>query len=226
MNRTSKVAIAAGATALMGFMTGTTPAWAGVQEDYIASVSAIAQRMQAEYDLPASVAVGQSALESRWGDSGLTRSDKNYFGIKCTSPTSPGPIAVGCVQRQTSECLPTCGPATAWFRSYRSAEDSFRDWGRMITSSANYASALPYRHDPDRFIIEVAKRYATDNTGYAGKVIKIMRDHNLYGLDSGQQHPPRDRSVSDVTGDGFADLLAYRADGQLLQYDNNILIND
>uniref|UniRef100_UPI0005B89E7B tachylectin-related carbohydrate-binding protein n=1 Tax=Nonomuraea candida TaxID=359159 RepID=UPI0005B89E7B len=33
-------------------------------------------------------------------------------------------------------------------------------------------------------------------------------------------------SVSDVTGDGFADLLAYRADGQLLQYDNNILIND
>uniref|UniRef100_UPI0005B89430 hypothetical protein n=1 Tax=Nonomuraea candida TaxID=359159 RepID=UPI0005B89430 len=37
---------------------------------------------------------------------------------------------------------------------------------------------------------------------------------------------PRDRSVSDVTGDGFADLLAYRADGQLLQYDNNILIND
>ncbi|MEV4808183.1 tachylectin-related carbohydrate-binding protein [Nonomuraea sp. NPDC049421] len=36
---------------------------------------------------------------------------------------------------------------------------------------------------------------------------------------------PRDRSVSDVTGDGFADLLAYRANGELLQYDNNILIN-
>nr|SBO96804.1 hypothetical protein BN4615_P6320 [Nonomuraea gerenzanensis] len=36
---------------------------------------------------------------------------------------------------------------------------------------------------------------------------------------------PRDRSVSDVTGDGFADVLAYRASGELLQYSNNILIN-
>ncbi|GAA5084526.1 DNA-directed RNA polymerase subunit N (RpoN/RPB10) [Thermocatellispora tengchongensis] len=37
---------------------------------------------------------------------------------------------------------------------------------------------------------------------------------------------PRDRSVSDLTGDGFADVLAYRANGELLQYDNNMLINE
>ncbi|MFC4087228.1 glucosaminidase domain-containing protein, partial [Amycolatopsis samaneae] len=180
-------------------------AFAG-EEDFIAVAGPAAQRVRAEYDIPASVTVGQAAHESRWGASGLSTADRNYFGFKCTSATNPGPIATGCHPYQTTECTPTCHPVTAYFRVYRSMEDSFRDYGRLLTTSPNYAGALPFRHDPDRFIREVAKKYATDGS-YADKVISLMRRYNLYRFDTGG--PGKRRSVDmDFSGDGSADLLS------------------
>ncbi|MCP2205584.1 glucosaminidase domain-containing protein, partial [Lentzea flava] len=221
MSRTSRIATVAGTAAVLAAMMGTTPASAFTQQEYIAFVSATAQRVHQEFDLPASVAVGQSAHESRWGNSGLATSHKNYFGIKCVNPSSPGPIAIGCKNMNTEECQPTCGPTTAYFRVYRSMEDSFRDWGRMITTSSNYASALPYRHDPDAFIREVAKRYATDNNDYAGKVIRIMQQYNLYQLDNGAP-PARKKHVDmDFSGDGSADLVSTTTGGELRYFPNN-----
>jgi len=144
----------------------------------VAGPAAIAVR--GEYGIPASVTAGQAALESDWGTSGLSTRDKNYFGFKCVSPGDPGPIAIGCNPWPTQECTPSCHTVTGYFRVYRSMTDSFRDYGRLLTTSSRYAVALPFRNDPDEFIRRVAGAgYATD-PNYAGKVITIMRTHNLY----------------------------------------------
>ncbi|GLZ32549.1 hypothetical protein Lesp02_47370 [Lentzea sp. NBRC 105346] len=199
------------ATAIAGLMAGT--AHADSQEDFINVISPEAQAVQAEYRIPASVTAGQAIHESAWGKSTLSTRDKNYFGIKCGgSPPTPGPIATGCAEYPTTECTPTCHPATAYFRVYRSMTDSFRDYGRMLTQSATYAYALPYRNDPDRFIREVAKKYATD-PDYAHLVIATMRTNNLYRLDN--------RSGSSLSGDGKADIAKVGVDGRVQAWHND-----
>ncbi|WP_103355168.1 glucosaminidase domain-containing protein [Amycolatopsis sp. CA-128772] len=151
----------------------------GFQEAYVGTAGPIARTIHAEYAVPASVTVAQSILESNWGRSKLSTAERNYFGFKCVTPTSPGPIALKCAQYPTTECIPApCHPADAYFRSYASIDDSFRDYGRLLTTSPNYAAALPVRTDPDAFIRAVAKKYATDPE-YANKVIRLM---NLYDL--------------------------------------------
>jgi flagellum-specific peptidoglycan hydrolase FlgJ len=152
---------------------------AGFQEAYVGAAGPIARAIHAAYDIPASVTVAQAILESNWGRSKLSTAELNHFGFKCVTPSSPGPIALRCARYPTTECIPApCHPVDAYFRSYASIDDSFRDYGRLLTTSSNYAAALPVRTDPDAFIRAVAKKYATDPE-YANKVIRLM---NLYAL--------------------------------------------
>jgi hypothetical protein len=162
------------------------------QQAYIATAGPLAQQIKAQYDIPASVLAGQAALESKYGTSGLTVEAKNHLGMKCVSPTNPGPIAIGCTPRQTQECDPLpCHIVTAYFRTYASMHDSFRDYGRLMTTSPNYTPALPFRHNPDEYIRRIATKYATDPV-YADKVIDIMRKFDLYKLDTTDPQPPVD----------------------------------
>ncbi|MFS8105247.1 glucosaminidase domain-containing protein, partial [Lentzea alba] len=178
----------------------------GVQDDFIAVAGPMAQDVKREFNVPASVTTGQAAHESDWGRSGLTTKDRNYFGIKCVG-TDPGPIAVGCRAYPTTECDQSgCHPATAYFRTYNSMRDSFRDYGRMISTSPSYVHAMPYRTQPDRFIVEIGKVYATDGS-YASKVTNIMRTWNLYRFDTGGG-----RGNADINGDGKGDLWAVAGD--------------
>lgn len=155
----------------------------GFQASYVAAAGPIARAIHAAYDLPASVTVAQSILESNWGRSKLATAERNYFGFKCVTPSSPGPIATGCARYPSSECVPApCHPVDAYFRSYASIEDSFRDYGRLLTTSPNYAAALPLRADPDAFVRAVAKKYATD-PAYADKVIRLMDTYDLRRFD-------------------------------------------
>jgi flagellum-specific peptidoglycan hydrolase FlgJ len=157
---------------------------AGYQESYVGAAGPIARAIHAAYDIPASVTVAQSILESNWGRSRLSTAERNYFGFKCVTPTSPGPIALRCAHYPTTECVPApCHPVDAFFRSYASIDDSFRDYGRLLTTSANYAAALPVRDDPDAFVRAVARKYATDPE-YANKVIRLMDLYDLRRFDA------------------------------------------
>ena len=156
---------------------------AGYQSAYVGEAGPIARAIHAAYDIPASVTVAQSILESNWGRSKLSTAELNYFGFKCVTPTSPGPIALRCARYPTTECIPSpCHPVDAFFRSYASVVDSFRDYGRLLTTSSNYAAALPVRSDPDAFIRAVARKYATDPE-YANKVIRLMDLYDLRSFD-------------------------------------------
>ncbi|SFW58038.1 glucosaminidase domain-containing protein [Amycolatopsis australiensis] len=157
---------------------------AGYQAAYVDMAGPIARAIHAAYDIPASVTVAQSILESNWGRSKLSTAERNYFGFKCVAPASPGPIALRCAQYPTTECVPApCHQVDAYFRSYASIDDSFRDYGRLLTTSANYSAALPLRADPDAFIRAVGRKYATDPE-YANKVIKLMDLYDLRRFDA------------------------------------------
>ncbi|GLZ43104.1 glucosaminidase domain-containing protein [Actinokineospora sp. NBRC 105648] len=158
-----------------------------VDDEYLRAAEPAARAVAGEFGIPASVTAGQSILESAWGSSRLAVNDRNYFGFKCTA-SGPGPMAVGCHDYPTTECgldpahPDACTQVQALFRVYDSMTASFRDYGRLMTTSDYYAAALPLAHDPDAFATEVAKHYATD-PDYAAKVIRVMRDHDLYRLD-------------------------------------------
>lgn len=149
---------------------------------YIKQTLDAAQGVQREYKVPAAVAMAQSILESGWGDSSLSRTYHNYFGIKCTSQKSP--FQQGCVSLQTKE-YSASGSTTIvdGFRTYATTADSFSDYGRLLTSLSRYRAAFDHTDDPDQFIRAIAAGgYATD-PAYADSVIKIMKQYDLYQYD-------------------------------------------
>jgi flagellum-specific peptidoglycan hydrolase FlgJ len=149
---------------------------------FIAAAVGPARASQREFKVPASVTLAQAILESGWGQSDLTRDDRNYFGMKCFG--SPGRIAIGCHDYRTTECDPlTCWEIVDSFRVYRSATDSFRDHGRQLATLDRYAPAFAYTNDPDRFAAEIHKSgYATDPE-YPTKLVALMTRYNLYRYD-------------------------------------------
>ena len=130
----------------------------------------------------AKVTIAQAILESGWGRSGLTKNDRNFFGIKCFNNVH-GPIANGCHTYATYECLPVCAPTTASFRTYASALDSFRDHGRFLFVNSRYLPAFAYTRDANQFLYQIWKAgYATSPTYYTN-VKALMVRYNLYQYD-------------------------------------------
>jgi flagellar protein FlgJ len=150
---------------------------------FIAMAVPGAQRGWRQFGVPASVTIAQAILESGWGRSALSASDRNYFGIKCFG--GPGPIAKGCHTYQTFECTKagTCFTTSASFRTYAVAADSFRDHGRFLRTNSRYKPAFAHTRNANEFLRQVWKAgYATDPE-YVGKVIGLMRAYHLYRYD-------------------------------------------
>jgi uncharacterized protein YraI len=162
---------------------GAGPVGSMTNAQFIAAAVAPAQQGYREFRVPASVTIAQSILESGWGRSGLTASDRNYFGIKCFGG-SPGPIASGCHSWATYECTPNCYSTSASFRTYASITDSFRDHGSFLTTNSRYRPAFNYSNDADQFLYQIWKAgYATSAT-YVANVQNLMHQYNLYQYDN------------------------------------------
>lgn len=147
---------------------------------FIARTVKWAQEEERQQGVPASVSIAQAMLESGMGDSKLTKEARNWFGIKCSSWTSPHQS--GCYTITTTEYDELGNPyrTTARFRNYTRDQDSFIDHGYLLRYLSRYKNAFNYQNNADRFITEVAKAgYATDPQ-YANKVIRLMVQHNLY----------------------------------------------
>ncbi len=148
---------------------------------FLSMAGKAAKTSQQKYGVPPSVTVAQAILESSWGGSDLARKTKNHFGMKCFKGAS-GAIAVGCANSPTTECDKEkgCYPTVAVFRVYRSVSDSFADHGYKLYESSRYDPAFGHTGNADQFIREVHKAgYATD-PGYSDKIIKLMKQYDLY----------------------------------------------
>ncbi|SDS15569.1 sporangiospore maturation cell wall hydrolase GsmA [Actinoplanes derwentensis] len=163
----------------------TTPAPVLTPEQFIKAAVPGAQQGWRQYGVPASVTIAQSILESGWGRSGLSSTDKNYFGIKCQKGAY-GPHANGCHVYTTNECdkAGKCFVTEDAFRTYASMSRSFQDHGHFLRNNKRYTPAFAFTKDADKFIWNVWKAgYATDPE-YFTKVTKIMVKHDLYRYDT------------------------------------------
>jgi flagellar protein FlgJ len=150
---------------------------------FIARAVPGARKGQRKYGVPASVTIAQAILESGWGRSALSSTDRNYFGIKCFG--GPGPVASGCHTYRTRECdkAGRCFTTSASFRTYARAADSFVDHGHFLRHNSRYRPAFRHSDKPDEFARQIWKAgYATDPK-YVAKLTGLMKTYRLYRYD-------------------------------------------
>ena len=121
--------------------------------------------------LPASVTLGQAALESGWGRSGLATKHRNLFGIKAGR-------AAG-VTMETTEVENGRGRRVqARFRTFDAWAESVAMHDDLLDLDVRYSDARGYwRHWP-AFLEEIAPVYASD-PNYVGHVSSLVDRYRL-----------------------------------------------
>jgi flagellum-specific peptidoglycan hydrolase FlgJ len=115
------------------------------------------------------VTVAQAALESNWGQSGLSREANNYFGIKAHKGHEQ-------IVMRTGECEKGAQVVvSAAFAKYQSMLDCFRCRDGILAKGVVYAGARAKAHDEEQFIAEMAKHWATD-PNYAKKLKAMLSE--------------------------------------------------
>jgi peptidoglycan hydrolase FlgJ len=112
------------------------------QLDFVQRNTASARAAEARTGIPASFMVAQAAHESGWGRRDIRNADgsssNNLFGIKA-GPNWNGPVA----EVTTTEYVDgKARKVVAKFRSYESADASFRDYAKLMKDSPRYAGVV------------------------------------------------------------------------------------
>lgn len=141
-------------------------------EEYVERYKAIAIAHMERYGIPASITMAQGILESDSGNSHLSRSSNNHFGIKCKKNWKGDRVYHD--DDAKGEC----------FRAYPSVEASYLDHAEFLDSSPRYDSLFAYPSTDYRSWARGLKAagYATA-PDYAERLVKIIEQHKLYLLD-------------------------------------------
>lgn len=138
------------------------------REDFFTAFAPLAQAVGKKYDLYPSVILAQAAVESNFGESELSKTYNNYFGIKGKGVVLPTIEMKGGRKMAVED----------GFRTYNSARESFYDYGKLIAKANRYA---PVRE------AESAEAYAralhpagySTNPRYGDILVQVMKDYNL-----------------------------------------------
>lgn len=106
-------------------------------KDFFNKYANYAMDAQIKFGIPASITLAQAALESGWGESGLTKSANNFFGIK----DQPNDEWYGAyVEKPTGEVFNGVKTTiTSKFRKYADAGESFKDHASFLLKNKRYA---------------------------------------------------------------------------------------
>ncbi len=142
------------------------------REEYIDRYHPIAIAHMERYGIPASITLAQGILESDCGNSFLSRSSNNHFGIKCKKDWKGKKVYHD--DDAKGEC----------FRAYPSVEDSYEDHAEFLDRQPRYESLFAYAPDDYRNWAHGLKAagYATA-PDYAQRLIKIIEESRLYLFD-------------------------------------------
>jgi LysM repeat protein len=124
--------------------------------------------------IPASITLAQGMLESNYGRSTLATKGNNHFGIKCHSDWRGAKIYHD--DNRRGEC----------FRSYPTAEDSYRDHSDFLTTGSRYKDLFKLSSTDYKGWAHGLKKagYATDPK-YATLLINKIDDYGLHAYDTG-----------------------------------------
>ena len=139
---------------------------------YIEKYADIAVREMKATGIPASITLAQGCLESGNGNSTLATKANNHFGIKCHNNWK------GKTVRHDDETRNEC------FRSYGSADESFRDHSDFLRYRDRYAFLFdlePTDYKGWAYGLQKAG-YATAKT-YAASLIQIIEENELWRYD-------------------------------------------
>ena len=145
------------------------------REEYVEKYKAIAIAHMERYGIPASITMAQGILESDSGNSHLSISSNNHFGIKCKKSWTGDRVYHD--DDAKGEC----------FRAYPSVEASYQDHADFLDQSPRYDSLFAYPSDDYRSWARGLKAcgYATA-PDYAQRLVKIIESMKLYLLDKEQ----------------------------------------
>lgn len=116
----------------------------------------LAKKVNEKYGVPVSVTLGQYALESGYGEH--TVGKNNYFNIK--------------------------GDGTGGYRDYNSKEESFMDYGKLLTNQ-RYTDYTAGAMTVEEYITGVKNAGYAEDENYISKVMSIINSNNLTAYDNG-----------------------------------------
>ena len=142
-----------------------------IKINYIKKFSKLAINEMEAYKIPASITLAQGLLESRYGQSELTKKSKNHFGIKCHKWT-------GSKVYHDDDAKGEC------FRKYDYDANSYRDHSLFLANKKRYAKLFTYAPNDYKSWARGLRKagYATDKR-YPQKLIDLIEKYNLYTFD-------------------------------------------
>jgi len=157
-------------------------------EDYIDRYKEISIKEMEKSGIPASITLAQGILESRYGNSTLSKASNNHFGIKCHKGWTGKTYFHD--DDKKNEC----------FRVYKNPEQSFRDHTDFLQTRDRYAFLFEYDSAEYKKWAHGLKKagYAT-NPKYGNILVDLIERHELYVYDRPGRHavalhPHKDRN--------------------------------
>lgn len=143
-------------------------------EAFVAKHTAAAERVSAETGIPAAFILSQAAHETGWGGKQIRNADgtsaNNLFGIKAGAGWTGKTAEVTTTEYLNGQAR----KVKARFRAYDSAEESFRDYARLIGTSPRYAKVMEQGASAQGFAVGLQRAgYATD-PAYAAKLGRVI----------------------------------------------------
>ncbi|MEP7107413.1 MAG: glucosaminidase domain-containing protein [Ferruginibacter sp.] len=169
-------------------------------EQYIAQYKDIAIREMKRMGVPAAITLAQGILETECGNSLLVKKSNNHFGIKCKSTWTSGSVSHD--DDAPGEC----------FRTYKNAEDSYRDHSNFLRGSERYSFLFDLNPTDYKGWANGLKKagYAT-NPKYPNILIKHIEQYDL------QQY-----SISGATGMARYESAKFKDDPVVFDMDQTI----
>jgi LysM repeat protein len=148
--------------------------------DYIQKYQLIAIDEMKRAGIPASITLAQGILESDNGNSILAIEANNHFGIKCHNDWTGKSFYYD--DDKPNEC----------FRSYKKAEDSYRDHSDFLSQHSRYAFLFELETTDYKNWAHGLKKagYATQSK-YDVLLIKIIEESELYKFDNKNYKPSK-----------------------------------
>lgn len=136
-------------------------------DQFIQATQKAATNVSVKYGLNPYVTMAQSALETGWGKSAP---GNMYFGIKAGSSWTGKTQLLWTTEYRNGQYV----KVQALFRAYNTAEESFEDYAKLITTKSWFKNALQYKDDELKYITEIVRGgYATDPK-YLDKIMNIV----------------------------------------------------
>ncbi len=171
--------------------------------------------------VPLSVTIAQAALESAWGESGLTKNGNALFGIKAGKTWTGKRYTTKTTEVQNGKTIST----TADFRAYDSWAESIIDHDDFLRRNSRYAAVLECDNGYDAADALQAAGYATDPY-YAHKLQSIISQYGLLKYDNMEvlETPPMPTQPAENTSEKTVEIVAHA--GETLHIVVRVLSNN